>query len=119
MSIAYEKSMKGNQNPHWGKIVTEETRKKIGNANRGPDTKMNGQYIMRFAPGHVKADRQGFVLEHRLVMEEKIGRPIFRTEVIHHIDTNPMNNIPENLAIFSSSGSHANYHRRLNQYINS
>lgn len=41
----------------------------------------------------------GHVLEHRLVMARKLGRPLLRTETVHHIDGDRMNNAPENLQL--------------------
>ena len=44
--------------------------------------------------------------EHRLVMEEKLGRLLLPSEVVHHKDGNKTNNHPDNLELFSSNGKH-------------
>ncbi len=49
-------------------------------------------------------------LEHRVVAEEKLGRPLHKGEVVHHINGNRHDNRPENLMVFSSSGEHIAYH---------
>lgn len=41
----------------------------------------------------------GYVLEHRLVMAEKLGRPLTDSETVHHKDTNRQNNHPDNLEL--------------------
>jgi hypothetical protein len=47
--------------------------------------------------------------EHRIVMENHLGRPLVRDEIIHHIDGNPINNDISNLTIISN-GDHARGH---------
>lgn len=44
-------------------------------------------------------NHQGYVLEHRLVMARKLGRPLRRTETVHHIDGNRTNNDAANLEL--------------------
>ena len=41
----------------------------------------------------------GYVLEHRLVMAQRLGRPLLPTETVHHIDGDSLNNSPENLQL--------------------
>lgn len=47
---------------------------------------------------------------HRIVAEEKIGRPLKPGEVVHHIDGNHRNNDPDNLAVMAQS-EHIALHR--------
>ena len=37
------------------------------------------------------------VAVHRLILEDKLGRPLREDEVCHHRDNNPLNNDPTNL----------------------
>lgn len=41
-------------------------------------------YILVWAPDNPMADIKGYVLEHRLVMSKKIGRPLLSKESVHH-----------------------------------
>lgn len=48
---------------------------------------------------------------HRVVAEQKLGRPLKPGEVVHHIDRNKRNNSPENLMVFSSQAEHSKWHK--------
>ena len=49
------------------------------------------------------------VYEHRLVMAEFLGRPLLRTEDVHHKDGDTLNNQIDNLEI-KMHGKHVAYH---------
>ena len=55
-------------------------------------------------------DRDNKILEHRLVMEQHLGRKLKSSEIVHHIDGNKQNNTIENLVITNRS-EHINTHR--------
>lgn len=63
-------------------------------------------YLLVLVPHHPNANSGGYVREHRLVMEEMLGRLLEPHEVVHHRDGNPQNNSPENLELFQSNGDH-------------
>lgn len=65
-----------------------------------------GNYWYIYAPNHPNATQHRRVAEHRLVMETQLGRYLERTEVVHHLDRNPLNNAPENLQVFQTNGEH-------------
>jgi hypothetical protein len=69
--------------------------------------KMVKGYGYSRTPGHPHASKHGqYVAIHRLVMEKVLGRYLKKEEVVHHIDGNPLNNLPENLELFENNGAH-------------
>jgi hypothetical protein len=54
-------------------------------------------------PGHPTADRRGNLLEHRMVMSDLLGRPLYDDENVHHINGVRDDNRPEYLELWSSS----------------
>ena len=63
-------------------------------------------YVMVYAPDHPFADCNRRVREHRLVMEQVLGRYLRPEEVVDHIDGNGMNNDPSNLRVFPNNAAH-------------
>lgn len=71
---------------------------------------MSDRYRVKYKPDHPRADKNGYVLEHIIVAEQKIGRTLLPGEVVHHIDHNKRNNSPDNLMVFENCGQHTMYH---------
>jgi hypothetical protein len=62
-------------------------------------------------------DNNGYVilypdkrLEHVVVMEQLLGRPLTKQEVVHHMNGVRDDNRPDNLYLFQTRGEHARYH---------
>lgn len=111
------KGKKGTECPIYGKPVSKKWREKmtpvwIENANRKRKyrKKQSGGYILVYAPNHPSADRTGYVLEHRIILEEHIGRTLLSSEIVHHINGKKDDNRIENLKIVSRE-EHAKIHK--------
>jgi hypothetical protein len=64
-----------------------------------------------YAPSHPRAQNSS-VAEHILVAEKRIGRFLEEEEVVHHLDLNHANNVPENLCVMTNS-QHKTLHNVL------
>ena len=81
-------------------------------AYNGGKYKCNGYNIL-FMPNHPNRSSKNMILEHRFVMECKIGRYLTSEEVVHHIDFDKLNNEPSNLMLFENQSEHLKFHREL------
>lgn len=63
-------------------------------------------YVYTWIPDHPFANIHGYVREHRLVMENHLGRYLTKDEVVHHKDGNPNNNNIKNLELYSHNREH-------------
>lgn len=69
-----------------------------------------GEYNYALVRGHPNASKStGYILLHRVVVENKLGRLLSKSEVVHHVDGNKKNNDSSNLKV-SSRENHARYH---------
>ena len=71
-------------------------------------------YIFAKNFGHPSADSNGYVLEHRLVIEKQIGRYLHKWEIAHHINKIKDDNRPKNLMAFKSQYAHLRFEKNPN-----
>ncbi|MGH4011554.1 MAG: HNH endonuclease signature motif containing protein [Pseudonocardiaceae bacterium] len=76
---------------------------------RGGRTVSRG-YVRRQAPEHPHADRHGYVFEHRLVIEQHLGRLLDPAEVVHHVNHIRSDNRIENLELMATGSAHRAHH---------
>lgn len=60
----------------------------------------------------VKLSSARWMLQHRHVMEQKLGRSLASEEIVHHLDGDPGNNAPDNLVLTAGLRDHLDtYHK--------
>ena len=83
---------------------------KNGMWHGGKSIASNGYVLVSVGIEHPLADVRGYAYEHRLVAEEKLGRPLLKSEIVHHVNGNKTDNTPENISITSCISEHRSLH---------
>lgn len=95
---AVNNNSSGANNPNW----------------KGGEKHHTGGYILVYKPEHLRANCDGYIRRGRLVLEEKLGRPLKLRHVAHHINGIKDDDRPENLgelSILEHELIHANRHK--------
>lgn len=88
---------KGADNPAW----------KGGVTLKRPKGNYKGVRYVRCPPEFLPmARKDGYIMEHRLVMAQWVGRMLTRQECVNHIDRNPSNNQRSNLELYPTNADH-------------
>ncbi|MDD5534126.1 MAG: HNH endonuclease [Syntrophales bacterium] len=103
-------AMRGPKNPAWKGGVTYW--KKHGNY---PAIK----YVRCPEAFLSMARKDGYIMEHRLLMAKHLGRLLSRTEVVHHKNHDPLDNRIENLELFESNQAHKKTEGTRGEYARS
>jgi len=69
-------------------------------------------YILIYYPNHPASNSNKYIQEHRLIVEKAIGRPLKKTECVHHFDEVKDNNVNTNLVACQDWGYHQTLHKR-------
>jgi len=80
---------------------------------RGKD----GDHVMVKMSSHPNANKDGYVAEHRLVMEQHLGRLLGRNEQVHHVNLLKDDNGIKNLVLFKTASEHFKSHGSLNECV--
>jgi hypothetical protein len=88
--IAGHHVKKGAESSHWkgGRIITPSG------------------YVYLFLPDHPRANAKGYIYEHRVVVERRLGRLLEPGERVHHLNHDRGDNRDENLVLFPSHSAH-------------
>ena len=78
---------------------------------KGGRTKTRG-YVHVKSPGHPRANCRNYALEHVLVAEKALGKPLPLKAEVHHVDMNRGNNRNDNLVICPNHAYHQLLHTR-------
>jgi hypothetical protein len=70
-------------------------------------------YVQLVNKKHPKVTTRGYVYEHRLVMEQMLGRYLEPEEIVHHCNGDKADNRPYNLRLFANTEDHTAYHAKL------
>lgn len=96
-----------------GRKHSPETRKKMSEAKKihgqGHKKQRRDGYVYVYFPEHPKSTKDGYIMEHILVIEKSIGRHLEPNECVHHINENKKDNRVENLKLMTKS-EHMRYH---------
>lgn len=88
-----------------GRIFSAETRAKMSDAHKihgvGHKKERNDGYISVYFPEHPKSAKNGYIMEHILIMESIIGRHLKDSECVHHKNKNRSDNRIDNLVLMA------------------
>lgn len=118
LNPAFHRDLSGDRNPMYGKGRSGADNPMYGKRGSAAPRWKGGRKVRKDGysfvvvpddhphPSFTKSSGTKYVLEHRYVMEQHIGRYLSPLEVVHHRDGNPSNNTIDNLQLFPSQQEH-------------
>lgn len=92
------------KNNEVSKLIRSKARQGENSSTWKGGRKINKKgHVLVLRKGHPMADKSGYVLEHRLVMAEYLGRILSSKEIVHHINGIKTDNRIENLKIMTNA----------------
>lgn len=96
------KGLTGAKNPAWKGGLTFFKRK-------GKYADQSIKYVRCPAEFMDMARKDGYVMEHRLIVAMEMGRSLLRSECVHHVNHDATDNRLDNLMLFASNADHKRY----------
>jgi len=112
----FREKMVGRPSKLRGRKLSKETIEKIKTSKIGKLKNGIGHkkirkdgYVAVYKPMDTSSNKEGYIMEHRLIMEQYIGRKLRDDEVVHHKNKNRKDNRIENLELMTFK-EHARLH---------
>lgn len=79
---------------------------------------IRGGYYYILKKNHPFSGKQGYIAEHRLVMETRLGRYLTKSECVHHINGDGLDNRDKNLELCATHGEHTSkFHPEIKEKV--